>query len=387
MATRLTHRWLWLLWLLLLLLFQLQLHQPCLAAVITTRAISSLPGFSGPLPFSLETGYVELDDQGVRFFYYFIQSERSPEEDPVLLWLTGGPGCSALSGLVYEVGPLAFDFDGYQGGLPTLLYKPDSWTKVSNIIFVDSPAGTGFSYDPTNSGLPPSDTRVVHQLHTFLETWFDEHPEYLSNPLYITGDSYSGMIIPSLTLDIAKGIESGDGRRLNLKGYTAGNPVTDLARFDGNSKFPYLHRMGIIPDELYEVARESCRGEYTTPSNVLCGNYIQSIHDLIKDINGMHILEPRCDGDLIIHKAASEDGRKRLLQSPVSSICRNATYVLSEIWANDEVVRESLGIHKGTVPTWIRHAQFPYIYDINSTVGYHLSLFTKGYRGMVYRQE
>jgi carboxypeptidase C (cathepsin A) len=74
--------------------------------------------------------YVELDD-GVRLFYYFIQSERDPEEDPVLLWLTGGPGCSALSGLVYEIGPFYFDFEGYTGsGLPTLLYKPASWTQV-----------------------------------------------------------------------------------------------------------------------------------------------------------------------------------------------------------------------------------------------------------------
>ena len=45
---------------------------------------------------------------------------------------------------------------------------------------------------------------------------------------------------------------------------------------------------------------------------------------LIKDINAMHILEPRCDThpSLTIHKVASEDGRERSLQSMVSSICR-----------------------------------------------------------------
>uniref|UniRef100_A0A453J591 Serine carboxypeptidase-like 19 n=7 Tax=Aegilops tauschii subsp. strangulata TaxID=200361 RepID=A0A453J591_AEGTS len=162
-----------------------------------------LPGFAGPLPFSLETGYVALDD-GVRLFYYFIQSERDPAEDPVLLWLTGGPGCSALSGLVYEIGPFYFDFHGYTGGLPTLLYKPASWTKVSNVIFVDAPAGTGFSYATGDKRTIPSDTIAIEQLHVFLETWFDEHPQFLSNPLYISGDSYSGIIIPSLAMKIAK---------------------------------------------------------------------------------------------------------------------------------------------------------------------------------------
>ena len=70
-----------------------------------TTMVSHLPRFHGPLPFSMETGYVEVDDRnGVRLFYYFVQSETSPAEDPVLLWLTGGPGCSAFSGLVYEIG-------------------------------------------------------------------------------------------------------------------------------------------------------------------------------------------------------------------------------------------------------------------------------------------
>jgi Serine carboxypeptidase len=56
--------------------------------------------------------YLEVDEEkGVEFFYYFIESESNPEEDPLMIWLTGGPGCSAFSGLVFEIGMAPSDFN------------------------------------------------------------------------------------------------------------------------------------------------------------------------------------------------------------------------------------------------------------------------------------
>jgi serine carboxypeptidase-like clade 1 len=117
--------------LLLLLLFIINHH------VDSGSIVKFLPGFEGPLPFELETGYIGIgEEEDVQLFYYFIKSERNPKEDPLLLWLSGGPGCSSITGLLFENGPLALKSKVYNGSVPSLVSTTYSWTKVEESMFI-----------------------------------------------------------------------------------------------------------------------------------------------------------------------------------------------------------------------------------------------------------
>uniref|UniRef100_A0A0D3HL72 Serine carboxypeptidase n=1 Tax=Oryza barthii TaxID=65489 RepID=A0A0D3HL72_9ORYZ len=174
-------------------------------APMTRTHVASLPGFDGALPSRLETGYVTVDEvNGGELFYYLIESEGDLGSDPVLLWLTGGDRCSVLSALFFEIGPVKLVIEPYNGGLPRLRYHPYSWTKVANILFVDSPMGAGFSFSRDPNGYDVSE-------------WFDGHPEYLANPFYVGGDSIAGRFVPFITEKISEDIEAAVRPTLNLK--------------------------------------------------------------------------------------------------------------------------------------------------------------------------
>lgn len=44
------------------------------------------------------SGYLN-NTQG-KFHYVFFDSQNDPDNDPLVLWLNGGPGCSSLIGMV-----------------------------------------------------------------------------------------------------------------------------------------------------------------------------------------------------------------------------------------------------------------------------------------------
>ncbi|XAR51162.1 hypothetical protein NMG60_11005714 [Bertholletia excelsa] len=356
--------------------------------------ITSLPGFNGSLPFYLETGYVGVgQDEDVQLFYYFVESQRNPLQDPFLLWLNGGPGCSGLCVLLFESGPLYFQFEGYEGGLPNLLLNDYAWTQNLNILYVDAPVGTGFSYSETQGGYYVDDYKSAKQIYEFLRRWLGVHTKFLENNLYVGGESYSGIIVPMVAQEIVYGNEIGRKPALNLKGYILGNPLTD-SFIDDNSKVAFAHQLTLIPDELYNSVKQSCNGDYVNvdPSNVLCREDIDYINELLEDINLVNILEPYC-GYASPHP--QNFYRRRLLKeklkpSLISSInpayyCRDYLNVLAEVWANNETVQQALNVRMGTKGVWQGcNSSLAYEQVVTSSVAYHKNLTAASLRALVY---
>ncbi|KAG7659413.1 Peptidase S10 serine carboxypeptidase [Arabidopsis suecica] len=335
--------------------------------VDSASIVKFLPGFEGPLPFELETGYIGVgEEEEVQLFYYFIKSERNPKEDPLLLWLTGGPGCSAISGLLYQNGPLAMKLDVYNGTLPSLVSTTYSWTKTSSMIFLDQPVGTGFSYSRTQLFNKPSDTGEAKRIHEFLQKWLGKHQEFSSNPFYVGGDSYSGLVVPATVQEISKGNCQCCNRPINLQGYVLGNPLTDCV-YDCNYRVPFAHKMALISDEFYESLKRTCRGEYVNvhPHDTQCLKFVEEFNKLTNRVCERHILHSCCETE--------------------TPSCYSYRFMLTTYWANDETVRKALQINKERRGEWIRcYRGIPYNHDINSSVPYHIYNSIDGYRSLIY---
>ncbi|KAG0473894.1 hypothetical protein HPP92_015751 [Vanilla planifolia] len=364
---------------------------------LSAVTISHLPGFlQGPLPFSLETGYITVDEvYGVEFFYYFIESERNPTVDPLVVWLSGGPGCSALSGLALEIGPVKFKLEEYNGSLPNMVYNPYTWTKFANIIFLDSPVGAGFSYSHHPKGYETSDKSWSKQTQVFLKKWLFEHQKFISNPLYIAGDSYAGKVVPVIAQLISKENEFGMHPTFKLQGYMIGNPYTG-DKIDVNARIPYALSMGIISDEFFEMTTKLCKGQtYEFPDTALCDSQIQIFEGITSEISENHILEPKCT--FASPKLGNKVGERFMLMIHENNTilwrrptvpdvkCRRYAYHLLDIWANTTETWEALHVKKGTVQEWKTcNKSLAYTKNIKSSIEYQINLTTQGYRALVY---
>ncbi|EXC26581.1 Serine carboxypeptidase-like 42 [Morus notabilis] len=263
--------------------------------------VVKLPG-QPKVSFSQYAGYVDVDfNAGRSLFYYFVEADNEPHKKPLTLWLNGGPGCSSVGGGAFtELGPFYPTGDG-RG----LHRNSMSWNRASNLLFVESPAGVGWSYSNTTSDYNSGDAAAANDMREFMLKWLEKFPTYKSRDLFLTGESYAGHYIPQLAIALLDYNEHSTGFKFNLKGVAIGNPLLRLDR-DIPASYEFFWSHGMISDELgltimnecdfddYSLetphnVTESCTNA-TTEANQIVGDYIDQ-YDVILDVCYPSIVE------------------------------------------------------------------------------------------------
>ncbi|GMY19403.1 serine carboxypeptidase-like 46 [Fagus crenata] len=178
--------------------------------------ITSLPG-QPQVSFQQFAGYITVDEKQHRaLFYYFVEAETQPASKPLVLWLNGGPGCSSVGGGAFlEHGPFKVSGDN-------LVRNEYNWNKEANMLYLESPAGVGFSYSANKS------------FYNYVN------------------DEMTGHYVPQLAQLIIQ-----SNVKINLKGIAVGNGLLDYAT-DFNSPDEYYWSHGLISDALYQLLTKVC---------------------------------------------------------------------------------------------------------------------------------
>jgi serine carboxypeptidase-like clade 2 len=151
----------------------------------------------------------------------------------------GGPGCSGLLGLGTEFGPFLFEKDGI------LSSNPNTWNQVANILYVEQPAGVGFSYYTDESDRKVGDNRAAVDNYQLIVEFLNRFPERRSNEFYIASESYGGHYIPHLAREI---LDRNTEGAINFRGFLIGNPYVDPFSNDVTMvQTYYMHGLIALP--------------------------------------------------------------------------------------------------------------------------------------------
>uniref|UniRef100_A0A0D3CWX5 Uncharacterized protein n=1 Tax=Brassica oleracea var. oleracea TaxID=109376 RepID=A0A0D3CWX5_BRAOL len=332
--------------LLLLLQLVLLIHDADSASIV-----KFLPDFEGPLPFELETGYIGVgEEEEVQLFYYFIKSERNPEEDPLFLWLSGGPGCSSISGLLFE----------------------NELNLVTNQVIQERPNGSmSFFKRQLQCCKPPINLQgyVLGNPVTDFEADFNSRIPFAHGMALISDELYESLKI------ICKGkYVNVDPRNTEcLKLVEEYNKCTKTVN-------PYL-----ILEPFYETETPDSYvfASYQLGHDILCFWHIICLE--------LHWMRDRPDRGKEEKKSMNWSlSRRTVDRSSLSAYSSGSDKKGNKdpilvYQANDESVHKALQIKKESIGRWIRcNLDIPYTHDIISSVPYHMNNSINGYRSLIF---
>ncbi|KAH0423273.1 carboxypeptidase y [Colletotrichum camelliae] len=184
-------------------------------------------------------GYYDFDNDTKHLFFWLAESRSDPANDPVVLWMSGGPGASSVAfGLFQELGPCLIN------GANATIPNPYAWNNNANIIFVETPV--------TNL------EDAISDMFNFLTAFMGNFPQYSHQDFYIIGESYGGTGVPALARKIhhrqsspmaqlVRSTTNVKETKINLKGIGLGN-----AQLSQKLQWPGFYPTGCLgPNPVY----------------------------------------------------------------------------------------------------------------------------------------
>lgn len=147
------------------------------------------------------------------WMYFTTADVSSYTERPIIIWLQGGPGAASTGyGNFAELGPLDTDLNP----------RDYTWVKDANVMFIDNPVGTGFSYVTDSSKYTTDNRQIALDLVEMMRGFYKKLPEFKSVPLYITSESYGGKMAAEFALVLEQAVREGT-IEANFKGALLGD--------------------------------------------------------------------------------------------------------------------------------------------------------------------
>jgi len=124
------------------------------------------------MPTNSYSGYLDVTDTK-KLHYIFVESENNATTDPVVIWFNGGPGCSSLLGYFQEHGPYVIEDNAN-----TIHRNPNPWNANASMLYIESPAGVGFSVANTTEDNSFNDMTQSRDAMTALLHFYQKFPEF-----------------------------------------------------------------------------------------------------------------------------------------------------------------------------------------------------------------
>ena len=272
---------------------------------------------------------------------------------PLVLWMSGGPGCSSLLASMMENGPCRVSRDPVTGS-PQARSNPYAWNDRANMLWVDQPAEVGFSYGDTHNSSMSAHDQVASNMLAFLHRWEERFPDSHNGELYIFAESFGGHYAPAVArryYDAQR--DNLAPKNLVLKGVGVGNGLTNpKIQYRYAPEFAYKNTYGVkaVTEEVYEKmvaavpfclekidacnadggshakcleAFEYCNNELEVPY-IASGRNIYDVRTTVKNDDDM-----KCVGDFVNQMSVREalDAVNPTHSNPTFQACNTAVYL------------------------------------------------------------